>query len=108
MGVPNTRVRESLHGTRIPAAGSSGTMVNEVDQYDEDGIVALSEEELLREEQRAYEIQGVEEEEEIVGPKVLPTTPIMRYAMREVVEEYYDRDNDTVSEYRSLSEVEEY
>ena len=57
MGVPNSRVRESLHGTRLPPAGSSGTMVNEVDQYDEDGMIALSEEEILREEQRAYEIR---------------------------------------------------
>ena len=102
------RVRESLHGTRLPGANSSGTMVNEVEHDEEGDMVALSDEELFREEQRAWELQGAVEEEEIVGPKLVPTTPIMRYAMREVVQEYYDNDDRTVSEYASLSEVEEY
>lgn len=101
------RVRESLHGTRLPAAGSSGTMVNEMD-LEEEEMIALSDEELFREEQRALELQGAEEEEEIVGPKLVPQTPIMRFAMKEVVQEYYDDDDRTVSEYASLSEVEEY
>ena len=48
-----------------------------------------------------------EEEEEIVGTKLVPCTPIMRFAMREVVQEYYDDDR-TVSDYASLSEEEEY
>ena len=48
-----------------------------------------------------------------MGPKLVPTTPIMRFAMREVVQEYYaddedDADERTVSEYASLSEVVEY
>lgn len=47
-----------------------------------------------------------EEEEEVVGPKLVPTTSIMRYAMREVVEEY--EDIQSVSEYASLSDVDEY
>ena len=46
------------------------------------------------------------EEEDVVGPKLVPTTPIMRYAMREVVEEY--EDVQSVSEYASLSDVDEY
>lgn len=108
--VPSMRVRESLHGTRLPAANSSGTVVNEIDQ-DEDGLgmVPLSDDELFREEQRQYELQGVEDEEGIVGPKLVPITPIMRYAMREVVQEYYD-DDSAESEYASLppSEVDEY
>lgn len=106
--VQSVRVRESLHGTRLPGAHSSGTAVNEVEQDDEGDIVALSDEELFREEQRAWELQGAVEEEELVGPKLVPTTPIMRYAMREVVQEYYDNDDRSVSEYASLSEVEEY
>lgn len=93
-------------------AAGSGTMVNESDagMMDlDDEMVALSEEELMRENQRAWELHGAEEEEEIVGPKLVPTTPIMRYAMREVVQEYYDDDDErTVSEYASLSGVDEY
>ncbi|KAF8895884.1 hypothetical protein CPB84DRAFT_1815939 [Gymnopilus junonius] len=43
---------------------------------------------------------------EVVGPKLVPTTPIMRYAMRDVVQEY--EDDQSVSEYASLSDVDEY
>lgn len=76
---------------------------------DDDIMVALSDEEIVRETQRHWELQGAEEEEEIVGPKVLPTTPIMRFAMREVVQEYYDDDEErSVSEYASLSGPDEY
>lgn len=108
----SVRPRESLHANRVPGAGSSGTMVNDVTLVDqhplEDGeITALTDEEFLREEQRVFELRATEEEEEIVGPKLVPCTPIMRFAMREVVQEYYDDDR-TVSEYASLSEVEEY
>ncbi|KAK7059143.1 hypothetical protein VNI00_001770 [Paramarasmius palmivorus] len=73
---------------------------------------------------------------EVVGPKLVPTTPIMRYAMREVVSEYQEDDDDVEdvdmdedgairregeggrrrtrtatdgdSEYASLSDVDEY
>ncbi|KAJ3888665.1 hypothetical protein GG344DRAFT_79548 [Lentinula edodes] len=51
----------------------------------------------------------------VIGPKLVPTTPIMKYAMREVLREYdeevVDDDDGTVSEYASaasLSDVEEY
>ena len=43
---------------------------------------------------------------EVIGPKLVPTTPIMRYAMRDVVQEY--EDDQSVSEYASLSDVDEY
>ncbi len=43
---------------------------------------------------------------EVVGPKLVPTTPIMRYAMRGVVQEY--EDDQSVSEYASLSDLDEY
>jgi len=46
------------------------------------------------------------EDDEIFGPKVMPATPIMRYAMREVVAEY--EDTRSVSEYASLADVDEY
>ncbi|KDR77131.1 hypothetical protein GALMADRAFT_66299 [Galerina marginata CBS 339.88] len=47
-----------------------------------------------------------EEIMEVVGPKLVPTTPIMRFAMRDVVQEY--EDDQSVSEYASLSDVDEY
>lgn len=108
--VLSMRVRESLHANRAAGAGSSGTMVNDIPEgMDEDELVALSDEEFLREEQRLFELRGgMEEEVEIIGPKLVPTTPIMRHAMKEVVQEYYDDEDRTVSEYASLSEVEEY
>jgi len=59
--------------------------------------------------QQRYEQVEVEEdngEDDFVGPKLLPATPIMRYAMREVVHVYLEED--TVSEYASLSDVNEY
>ncbi|KIJ99668.1 hypothetical protein K443DRAFT_679783 [Laccaria amethystina LaAM-08-1] len=45
---------------------------------------------------------------EVVGPKLVPMTPIMRYAMREVVSEY--EDEQSISEYASILSdvVEEY
>jgi len=47
-----------------------------------------------------------EEVMEVVGPKLVPITPIMRFAMRDVVQEY--EDDQSVSEYASLSDVDEY
>ncbi|PPQ77918.1 hypothetical protein CVT25_015393 [Psilocybe cyanescens] len=44
-----------------------------------------------------------EEVMEVVGPKLMPTTPIMRFAMRDVVQEY--EDDQSVSEYASLSDA---
>jgi len=53
-----------------------------------------------------HDMDAYEEVVEIVGPKLVPTTPIMRYAMRDVVQEY--EDDQSVSEYASLSDVDEY
>ena len=47
-----------------------------------------------------------EEIMEVVGPKLVPITPIMRFAMRDVVQEY--EDDQSISEYASLSDVDEY
>jgi hypothetical protein len=40
--------------------------------------------------------------EEVMGPKLVPITPIMRFAMRDVVQEY--EDDQSISEYASLSD----
>ncbi|KAG6846185.1 hypothetical protein H0H93_015548 [Arthromyces matolae] len=65
----------------------------------EEGMIPVSEHELGQRD--IYE-----DVLEVVGPKLVPTTPIMRYAMREVVQEY--EDDRSVSEYASLSDVDEY
>jgi hypothetical protein len=50
--------------------------------------------------------ESVEETADVFGPKLVATTPIMRYAMREVVSEY--EDEHSTSEYASLTDVDEY
>jgi hypothetical protein len=45
-------------------------------------------------------------ESEMFGPKLVAATPIMRYAMGEVVKEY--EDEQSTSEYASLTDVDEY
>ncbi|KAG1819295.1 uncharacterized protein BJ212DRAFT_1345285 [Suillus subaureus] len=52
------------------------------------------------------QIDEENEEEEVIGPKLVPLTPIMRFAMREVVLEY--EDVRTLSDYASFTDVEEY
>lgn len=111
------RVRESFRlrdSMRVPgresrvqfAAGSSATAVNDYGEMgtEEGEILPMTEDEIYRMDQPPPD----EFEEEFVGPKLVPITPIMRYAMREVVQEYYDDDDQTTSEYASLSEVQEY
>ncbi|KAG6860239.1 hypothetical protein C0995_013785 [Termitomyces sp. Mi166 len=68
-------------------------------QASEEGMIPVSEHEL---EQRDI----YEDVLEVVGPKLVPTTPIMRYAMRDVVQEY--EDDQSVSEYASMLDVDEY
>ncbi|KAI0325723.1 hypothetical protein GY45DRAFT_1260342 [Cubamyces sp. BRFM 1775] len=119
------RVRESIRaqlGGANVGAGSSGTAVNEPGTGisigvgegtygSEEDMVPMSDEEVLRAHERLMDGPplGGEEEEEVLGPKLVPISPIMRYAMREVVQEYYDDDDDrTASEYASLSDVQEY
>jgi len=60
--------------------------------------------------QPRYPQEVVEEDDRFdgfIGPKLLPATPIMRYAMREVVCDYIVEE-DTNSEYESLADVSEY
>lgn len=134
------RVRESIRvqlGRGPDAAGSSGTAVNEpvvagttraesgaaqaegmegigaegAYGSDED-MVPMSDEEVLRAHERLMDgppLAG-EEDEEVLGPRLVPISPIMRYAMQEVVQEYYADDDRSESEYASLSDadVQEY
>ncbi|KIY49830.1 hypothetical protein FISHEDRAFT_40955 [Fistulina hepatica ATCC 64428] len=56
---------------------------------------------------RPVEADGLSEELNLeIGPKCLPATPIVRYAMAHVLQEYDQ--SDSQSEYVSLSDVEEY
>ncbi|KAG5636872.1 hypothetical protein H0H81_006533 [Sphagnurus paluster] len=64
----------------------------------EEGMIPVSENEMQRD--------MYEEVMEVVGPKLLPATPIMRFAMHDVVQEY--EDEQSMSEYASLSDVDEY
>jgi hypothetical protein len=97
--------------------GSSVTAVELVPQPSSDGgMMPVSEHEFVqRDVAPAYVRASVnvsgqrdmyEEAMEVVGPKLVPTTPIMRFAMRDVVQEY--EDDQSVSEYASLSDVDEY
>ncbi|PFH51124.1 hypothetical protein AMATHDRAFT_143293 [Amanita thiersii Skay4041] len=92
------------------AGQSSGTAVDlgvsvnagiGVEDVDDEEIIAVPE----------HEMGGPfydDEEEllEVVGPKLVPITPIMRYAMKEVVQEY--EDDGSVSEYASVIDPDEY
>ena len=78
----------------------------------------MTDEEALRAHERLVDEAGLtdvevdadeeEDEEEVLGPKLVPISPIMRYAMMEVVQEYYEDEDLTESEYASLSDVQEY
>ncbi|KAF8062301.1 hypothetical protein FPV67DRAFT_1783190 [Lyophyllum atratum] len=83
----------------IPSYSPPGVVPGAVEmlpQASEEGMMPVSE----------HELDIYEEALEVVGPKLVPTTPIMRYAMRDVVQEY--EDDQSVSEYASLSDVDEY
>ncbi|KII91712.1 hypothetical protein PLICRDRAFT_104574 [Plicaturopsis crispa FD-325 SS-3] len=90
---PPTRLR-----THHPDHGSSGTAVDGAGSDDEE-IVPISDRE-------AYGHDDEDDVDDILGPKLVPISPIMRYAMREVVQEY--EDVQSLSEYASLSDVDEY
>lgn len=94
-----------------PGAGTEGIGAEGVYGSEED-MVPMSDEEVLRAHERLMDgppLAG-DDEEEVLGPKLVPISPIMRYAMQEVVQEYYADDDRTESEYASLSDadVQEY
>ncbi|KAG5645153.1 hypothetical protein DXG03_006776 [Asterophora parasitica] len=76
--------------------GMDPAAVSMVQQTSEEGMVPVSENELRQRDE-------YEDVMEVVGPKLFPVTPIMRYAMQDVVQEY--EDDQSVSEYASLSDV---
>ena len=89
--------------------GSSGTAVELVAQpSSSEDMVPVSEQELGPGDGVPPYAQRdmYEEAMEIVGPKLVPMTPIMRYAMRDVVQEY--EDDQTASEYASMASFDEY
>ena len=95
-----------------PGPARPRTMLRPGTEYglDED-MEPMSDEEVLRAHERlADEVAGEDEDEEVLGPKLVPISPIMRYAMMEVVQEYYADEDRTESEYASLSDadVQEY
>ncbi|KAF8892892.1 hypothetical protein BD779DRAFT_1436351 [Infundibulicybe gibba] len=101
--VEETRVRSGAGlGAHLAGTRSSATAVDMVPPSEEDEIVPISERDFGPARAEADESDMME----VVGPKLVPTTPIMRYAMREVVQEY--EDDQSVSEYASLSDVDEY
>lgn len=79
--------------------GVEPVAVDMIPQSSEEGMMPVSELELGQRD--IYE-----DVLEVVGPKLVPTTPIMRYAMRDVVREY--EDDQSVSEYASMLDVDEY
>jgi hypothetical protein len=89
-------------GSRIPrSARQSGTIVQGTPEIAESSMAPVSEGGMAM-------MQGDvdEDDDDVVGPKLVPTTPIVLFAMREVVQEY--EDVQSVSEYASLSDVDEY
>lgn len=82
-------------------AASVVVPVHHVEEVDDEEMIAVPEHEIG--------VPDYEEEEEmleVVGPKLVPITPIMRYAMKEVVQEY--EDDGSVSEYASVIDPDEY
>ncbi|KAI0718554.1 hypothetical protein C8T65DRAFT_762698 [Cerioporus squamosus] len=111
-----TAVNEPLAGastTAVPESGIGTEGIGSEGAYgSEEDMVPMSDEEVLRAHERLMDgppLAG-DEEEEVLGPKLVPISPIMRYAMQEVVQEYYADDDRTESEYASLSDadVQEY
>jgi len=105
--LPEARLRSGVVSAAgpppgIPSYSPPGVDPGAVDmmaQTSEEGMIPASEYELLQRDM-------YEEALGVVGPKLLPMTPIMRYAMRDVVQEY--EDDQSVSEYASLADVDEY
>lgn len=89
------------------AASGSGTAIDTLGPPppidDEEGMVPIPSGEMHG---TLHSGNPYEEYLELVGPKLIPVTPIMRYAMAEVIEEY--EDNQSNSDYASLPDPDEY
>lgn len=105
--VVNSRPRTRSINTTQPL-GSPLPPVNAPPENEEPDIVPLSDAEMgsLGALHSGTADMYYDEVMEVVGPKLVPMTPIMRYAMRDVVQEY--EDDQSVSEYASLSDLDEY
>ncbi|KAJ3568026.1 hypothetical protein NP233_g5987 [Leucocoprinus birnbaumii] len=93
------------------AASGSGTAIDTLGPPpaidDEEGIVPVPPSELLGTMHSGIPVDPYEEEYlELVGPRLIPMTPIMRYAMAEVIEEY--EDDQSNSDYASLPDPDEF
>lgn len=107
----STLVNQHQHPT---ASGSGATGINSdppppIDAAHEEVMMPVSEAEIGHLRRGTHSIATdvfYDDMMEVVGPKLFPITPIMRYAMRDVVHEY--EDSQSVSEYASLSDVDEY
>jgi hypothetical protein len=87
-------------GPRISVAAIDGLMAEEGDMVPVTPVSPDAPQTLAEDMAPEYS------ESDVVGPKLVATTPIMRYAMREVVREY--EDEQSTSEYASLTDVDEY
>lgn len=83
------------------AGGTTGTVGIE---SSEDGDMAIANQINVSMRNLAQIDEG--DEQEFVGPRLVPITPIMRCAMREVAQEYEELRS--VSEYASLNDPDEY
>ena len=117
-----TRIRSGIGAINPPGyregnfgGESSGTAVDLADPPNTPGAPPVAipgaedDEEMIAVPEHEIGVPYYDEEEElleVVGPKLVPITPIMRCAMKEVVQEY--EDDGSVSEYASVLDPDEY
>jgi hypothetical protein len=104
----------SLGALQAMGAGGSGVGLG-LSGSEEGDMVAVSEREFMMQQEQAQAQRDREREQDpyesvmdVVGPKLVPTTPIMKFAIREVLAEYAEDDAGSESDYASLTDVEEY
>lgn len=98
------------HGHGPGPVGSHATMVNpEAPDVVEDGFdygLEDDEDEMEPIPEAEFHARHPLRQSTFIGPVLVPATPVMRYAIQEVVEEY--EDTQSTSEYASLTDVDEY
>jgi hypothetical protein len=108
-GIPQTPVPMNYNAAM--AASTSGTAVDHLGPPppidEEEAMTPVPDMGSRRDVNSGVPLQAYEDEYlELVGPKLIAISPIMWYAMGEVIEEY--EDDQSVSEYASLPDVDEY
>jgi hypothetical protein len=110
IGMPPPPPPPPMNYNAAMAASGSGTAVDTFGPpppIDDEDMIPIPEIELGRNIHSSVPVDPYEEEYlELVGPKLIPITSIMRYAMAEVIEEYEDDQSNSI--YASLSDPEEY